>query len=156
SHINELFRVFFGEHESHDQPVSGDVDYLGKLLSASAAHSRSYEARDNTHVDSTSAQGRLAPFLRTLTEARPDTHLLLQQMQRSESLRAFDINDFLYAHDGKPDVMCRRALGLVLWSLEFRENDLKNSKELTESIHREATSLLYKAEHLATKLQHEI
>jgi hypothetical protein len=53
-------------------------------------------------------------------------------------------------------VFCRRALGLILWSLEFRETDLKQSRELTESIQREATSLLYKAEHLAAKLQHEI
>jgi hypothetical protein len=77
-------------------------------------------------------------------------------MQRSEILRTLEINDFLYASDGKPDVLCRRALGLVLWSTEFREHELRQSNELTESIQREATSLLYKAEHLATKLQHEI
>ena len=156
SHINELFRVFFGEHEPAEHAVSGDVDYLGKLLSMSTARTNGKQRSDDSVVDSTSAQGRLAPFLRTLTAARPDAELLLKQMRRSESLRTFDINDFLYASDGKPDVLCRRALGLVLWSLEFRENDLKHSKELTESIQREATSLLYKAEHLAAKLQHEI
>lgn len=157
SHINELFRVFFGENEQSEHTVSGDVDYLGKLLSKSASRTagRSQQSDDSV-VDATTAQGRLAPFLRTLTEARPDSELLLKQMRRSESLRTFDINDFLYASDGKPDVLCRRALGLVLWSLEFREHDLKQSKELTESIQREATSLLYKAEHLAAKLQHEI
>jgi hypothetical protein len=155
SHINELFRVFFGENEKSEHAVSGDVDYLGKLLSASAKNGAGHK-NEEPHPDSTSAQGRLAPFLRALTEARPDTELLLKQMRRSESLRGFEINDFLYAHDGKPDVLCRRALGLVLWSLEFRENELKRSTELTESIQREATSLLYKAEHLATKLQHEI
>ena len=155
SHINELFRVFFGEHESNDQPVSGDVDYLGKLLSASASHNRSHGSAES-RGSSTSAQGRLAPFLRSLTEARPDRDLLLKQMQRSEILRTLEINDFLYASDGKPDVLCRRALGLVLWSTEFREHELRQSNELTESIQREATSLLYKAEHLATKLQHEI
>jgi hypothetical protein len=156
SHINELFRVFFGEQEQTEHAVSGDVDYLGKLLSASTSRNISQQKVEEAPVDSTSAQGRLAPFLRTLTEARPDTELLLKQMQRSENLRTYDINDFLYASDGKPDVLCRRALGLVLWSLEFRENDLKQSKELTESIQREATSLLYKAEHLAAKLEHEI
>jgi hypothetical protein len=156
SHINELFRVFFGENEPNEQAVSSDVDYLGKLLSMSGSKNGSGHKADDAVIDSTSAQGRLAPFLRTLTEARPDTELLLKQMRRSESLRTFDINDFLYEADGKPDVLCRRALGLILWSLEFRENDLKQSKELTEAIQREATSLLYKAEHLAAKLQHEI
>lgn len=158
SHINELFRVFFGENEPSDHTVSGDVDFLGKLLLKSAASKHNIGGRPNEQpqIDSSSAQGRLAPFLRTLTEARPDTELLLKLMRRSESLRTFDINDFLYSSNGNPDVVCRRALGLILWSLEFRENDLKQSKELTETIQREATSLLYKAEHLAAKLQHEI
>jgi hypothetical protein len=157
-HINELFRVFFGENEPSDHPVSGDVDYLGKLLSKSASPKPGVAKQpdEQPQIDTSSAQGRLAPFLRTLTEARPDSELLLKQMRRSESLRTFDINDFLYSSDGSPDVVCRRALGLILWSLEFRENDLKQSKELTETIQREATSLLYKAEHLAAKLQHEI
>jgi hypothetical protein len=156
SHVNELFRVFFGENETSDPHLSGDVDYLGKLLSASATRKEPAAKHSDEVNDSTSAQGRLAPFLRTLTEARPDTELLLKQMRRSESLKTFDINDFLYNSDGNPDVLCRRALGLILWSLEFRENELKQSKELTETIQREATSLLYKAEHLATKLQHEV
>ena len=157
-HINELFRVFFGENEPSDHAVSGDVDYLGKLLSKSASSKPGVNKQpdEQPQIDTSSAQGRLAPFLRTLTEARPDGELLLKQMRRSESLRTFDINDFLYSSDGSPDVVCRRALGLILWSLEFRENDLKQSKELTETIQREATSLLYKAEHLAAKLQHEI
>jgi len=156
SHINELFRVFFGENEMAETAVSGDVDYLGKLLSATATRSEVTNPEFSEKQNSTSAQGRLAPFLRTLTEARPDTALLLQQLRRSESLKNVDVNDFLFAADGQPDVLCRRALGLILWSLEFRENDLKHSKELTEAIQREATSLLYKAEHLGTKLQHEV
>jgi hypothetical protein len=157
-HINELFRVFFGDNEPSDHAISGDVDYLGKLLSRSASSKPAVDKHpdEQPQIESTSAQGRLAGFLRTLTEARPDTELLLKQMRRSESLRTFDINDFLYSSDGSPDVVCRRALGLILWSLEFRENDLKQSKELTETIQREATSLLYKAEHLAAKQQHEI
>ena len=156
SHINELFRVFFGENEAGDQPVSGDVDYLGKLLSISSSRSSCQQSDGPQNPESTSAQGRLAPFLRTLTEARPDAEMLLKLMRKSESLRTFDINDFLFSSDGNPDVLCRRALGLILWSLEFRENELKQSKELTETIQREATSLLYKAEHLAAKLQHEV
>jgi hypothetical protein len=156
SHINDLFRVFFGETEANDMAMSGDVDYLGKLLSMTATRGDAAIGAPETDHDSTSAQGRLAPFLRTLTEARPDSALLLQKIRRSESLKNVDVNDFLFAADGQPDVLCRRALGLVLWSLEFRENELKQSKELTESIQREATSLLYKAEHLGTKLQHEV
>jgi len=156
SHINELFRVFFGESSMDSVPVGSDVDYLSKLLSMSANRS---EARSHSVDDasqSSSAQGRLAPFLRTLTEARPDSDLLLKQMHRSESLRSFDLNDFLYSADGNPDVVTRRALGLVLWSLEFRENDLKQSRELTEQIQREATSLLFKSEQLASELQHAV
>jgi hypothetical protein len=156
SHINELFRVFFGENEPQGETISGDVDYLGKLLQLSTPASGQKSNGFELQTESSSAQGRLAPFLRTLTEARPDTELLLKQMRRSESLKRIDINDFLFAADGKPDVLCRRALGLVLWSLEFRENELKHSNELTESLQRETTSLLYKAEHLAAKLQHEI
>jgi hypothetical protein len=156
SHINELFRVFFGENEMPETAISGDIDYLGKLLSVTATRSEALNSHVSEEHDSSSAQGRLAPFLRTLTEARPDTALLLQQLRRSESLKNVDVNDFLFAADGQPDVLCRRALGLILWSLEFRENDLKHSKELTETIQREATSLLYKAEHLGTKLQHEV
>jgi len=157
SHINELFRVFFGDGDTESVPVGSDVDYLSKLLSLSAnRNERSSQPTQQHQSSSSTAQGRLAPFLRTLTEARPDSDLLLKQMHRSESLRSFDINDFLYSADGNPDVFTRRALGLVLWSQEFREHELKHSRELTEEIQREATSLLYKSEQLADKLQHEV
>jgi hypothetical protein len=156
SHINDLFRVFFGDNgETHAEALEGDVDYLGKMLSFASSHTAASSANADV-PDSTPAQARLAPFLRTLTEAKPNVELLLKQFGRSEILKTFDINDFLFCADGNPDVLSRRALGIILWSLEFRETELKHSKELTESIQREATSLLYKAEHLATTLQHEI
>jgi hypothetical protein len=156
SHINDLFKAFFGDNEPRDESVNGDIDYLGKLLSVSSKNNEPRSKNVDAEPSATSAQGRLAPFLRTLTEARPDTELLLQQMRRSESLARVDINDFLFAADGSVDVVSRRALGLILWSMEFRGNELKQSNELTESIQREATSLLYKAEHLAAKLQQEV
>jgi hypothetical protein len=77
-------------------------------------------------------------------------------MRRADNLKSVDVNSFLYHTDGTPDVLCRRALGLILWSLEFRQNELLQQKELTESIQRETTALLFKSEHLANSIQTEI
>jgi len=151
SHVNELFRVFFGESD-RQETVSGDVDYLGKLLEMSSPQSKSNTGSQN---GATSAQGRIAPVLRMLSEARPDNKLLTKQMERSEILRGIDPDDFLFSADGAPDVLCRRAFGVILWSIEFREKELR-AGEISESSRHEATSLLSKAEALATKLQHEI
>jgi hypothetical protein len=147
THINELFRVFFGESDATDPDAGEDVD--SSTLPENSSN-------DRQPHQTNSVQSRLAPFLSTLTQARPDADLLMKQMHRSESLKNVDINDFLYHKNGSPDVLCRRALGLILWSLEFRETDLRQKKELTEEIQREATALLYKAEHLANSLQTEI
>ena len=155
SHISELFRVFFGEDEPTTHDVDSDVDYLGRLLTVSSSRSES-EPDVVANENSTSARGRIAPFLRTLTEARPDHEPLLKQLRRSESLGRLDVNMFLYAAHGEPDVLSRRALAVILWSLEFREHDLKQSREMTEAIQSEATSLLYKAEHLSSALEREI
>ena len=47
-------------------------------------------------------------------------------------------------------------LGLILWSLEFRESELRQQKELTEEIQRETSALRFKAESLANSIQTEI
>jgi hypothetical protein len=151
SHVNELFRVFFGETDRHEN-VSGDVDYLGKLLELSSPRSKSDAGSKNAD---NSAQGRIAPILRMLSEARPDEKLIAKQMERSEILRGIDPDDFLFSADGAPDVLCRRAFGVILWSIEFREKELR-ANAINEGSRSEATSLLSKAEALATKLQHEI
>lgn len=152
SHVNELFRVFFGEND-HNDSVSGDVDYLGRLLEMSSPQLKTSSA--GSQNGATSAQGRIAPVLRMLSEARPDNRLLSKQMQRSEIFKSVEPDDFLFSADGAPDVLCRRAFGVILWSIEFREHELKSGK-ISESARHEAKSLLSKAEALATKLQHEI
>jgi hypothetical protein len=101
-------------------------------------------------------QDRLAPILRTLTEARPNAELLTNQLRRLESTGPVRIDDFLYNKAGSPDVLARRVLGLILWTVEFREKELGQQKELTESIQRECTALLVKIEHLSNKLDAEI
>ena len=77
-------------------------------------------------------------------------------MNRFESLRRVDVNDFLFTEEETPDLLSRRALGLILWSYEFRESELKQRRELTETVHREAMALLQKAESLASTLDKEI
>jgi hypothetical protein len=62
----------------------------------------------------------------------------------------------LYHKDGNPDILSRRVLGLILWTVEFRESELRQQKELTEATQRETTALLVKAEHLAKALEAEI
>lgn len=156
THIDELFKVFFGDAESKQAPeISGDVDYLGKLLALSTARSADRQTVESS-LHEMSVQDRLAPFLRTLTEAKPDVDLLLKQMKHSESLNTADVNDFLFAADGSPDILCRRALGLILWSQVFRDSELKKQKALNENIQSEVTALLYKAEHFAVSLQSHI
>jgi len=156
SHVAELFRVFFGDDHGEHNEIDHDIDYLGKLLSVSSAAAPKNEPAVVPQADPSSAQGRIAPLLRTLTTAKPDAESLKNYMARSENLKTVDLEDFLYSSSGAPDILGRRALGLVLWSYEFRETDLKQSRDATESIKREATTLLYKAENLATELQKEI
>jgi hypothetical protein len=81
--------------------------------------------------------------------------MLLTQMQQCEISKSAELNDFLYAADGEPDVLCRRALGVIIWSVRFIEVGLEpeHSRDL---IRREATSLLTKSESLAAKLRNEI
>jgi len=156
SHVGELFRVFFGEHDGDVSEVDHDIDYLGTLLAASTTHTAKHEPATTPQTDPSSAQGRIAPLLRTLTTARPDVDSLMKYMSRSENLKTVDLEDFLYATGGAPDILARRALGLILWSYEFRETDLKQPRDAAESIKREATTLLYKAEKLAVELEQEI
>src|SRR4029078_6519020 len=77
-------------------------------------------------------------------------------LRRLESAGAVNINDFLYNKAESPDVLARRVLGLILWTIEFRESEIGKQKELTESIQRECTALLVKIEHLTNKLEAEI
>ena len=155
THINELFRVFFGEGEQSTDVLSSDIDYLGKLLarSGTAQNSRPNPKRPQA---TSLAQDRITPVLKELSQPRPDSGLLLKLMQRSDILKGVDLHDFLYTADGDADMLCRRAFGVILWSIEFRESELSSSGNATDSTRREATSLLSKAETLASKLRSEI
>ena len=154
THISELFKAFFGEGEKTELAGETDADYLGKLLTVAAPRQIAPQASDRN--ESATLQDRLAPVLRTLTEARPNTELLTSQLRRLESAGTVNINDFLYNSAGSPDVLSRRVLGLILWTVEFRESELNQQKALTETIQRECTALLVKTEHLANKLDAEI
>ena len=155
AHISELFKVFFGEGDKAELSGETDADYLGKLLMVAAPRPSAPRASERTD-ESATLQDRLAPVLRTLTEARPNSELLTSQLRRLESAAAVNINDFLYDSTGSPDVLARRVLGLILWTVEFRESELNQQKGLTETIQRECTALLVKTEHLANKLEAEI
>ena len=120
-----------------------------------APRTRAPRASERTAEEAT-LQDRLAPVLRTLTEARPNTELLTSQLRRLESAGSVNVNDFLYNKAEGPDILARRVLGLILWTVEFRESELGQQKVLTESIQRECTALLVKIEHLANKLEAEI
>jgi hypothetical protein len=158
THISELFKVFFGETD--DQHAGADdIDYLGKLLSASVAThtpSVSEPEKPKGFVAKSPVQERLAPVLRTLTEAKPDVELLTLQMQRLETLTNVNINDFLFNSHGSPDILCRRTLGLVIWTLEFRDSELRQKTELTEAAQREAAAIAHKIEDLVASLKNEI
>jgi hypothetical protein len=155
THINELFRVFFSETEQSDEAVSSDIDYLGKLLAKSGSGNNSKPNKTRSQVTG-SAQDRITPVLKELSQARPDSGSLLKLMQRSDILKGVDLHDFLYTADGDADMLCRRAFGLILWSIEFRESELALGGDATDSTRHQATSLLSKAENLATKLRNEI
>ena len=101
-------------------------------------------------------QDRLAPFLRTLTEARPNVDVLAKEMRRAHTLSSVDVNLFLYNWDGTPDVLCRRVLGLILWTHQFCESEMLQQKELTQQSEREANTLLFKAENLADAIRTEM
>ena len=155
AHISELFKVFFGDSDKSGSAGETDADYLGKLLMVTGP--RTPVPRVSEHsAEQATLQDRLAPILRTLTEARPNAELLTSQLRRLESAGAVNINDFLYNKAESPDVLARRVLGLILWTIEFRESELGQQKELTESIQRECTALLVKIEHLTNKLEAEI
>jgi len=147
--------VFFGEGDKAELSGETDADYLGKLLMVAAPRPSAPRASERTD-ESATLQDRLAPVLRTLTEARPNAELLTSQLKRLESAVAVNINDFLYNSTGSPDILARRVLGLILWTVEFRESELNQQKGLTETIQRECTALLVKTEHLANKLEAEI
>jgi len=155
SHVNELFRVFFGDADASNVSLSDEVHYLGKLLDRSSGRDEALTASSHAQSTASTVQGRIAPILKTLSEAEPDIQMLLTQMQQCEISKSAELNDFLYAADGEPDVLCRRALGVIIWSVRFIEVGLEpeHSRDL---IRREATSLLTKSESLAAKLRNEI
>jgi len=135
--------------------VSDDVHYLGRLLDRSAVRQESLSGNLASSPSVSTVQGRIAPILKTLSDTEPDIQLLQSQLQQSDILGSTELNDFLYAADGEPDVLCRRALGVIIWSVRFREIGLEPGHSRT-IIRREATSLLTKSENLANKLRVEI
>jgi hypothetical protein len=152
THITELFKVFFGDEEQLE--LDDDIDHLGTLLSASSSKVcvKDFAPSD----ESMFVQDRLAPFLRTLTEARPNVDVLAKEMRRAQSLSSVDVNLFLYNWDSTPDVLCRRVLGLILWTHQFCESEMLQQKELTQQSQREANTLLFKAENLADAIRTEM
>ena len=153
-HIGELFKVFFGDSEM-DKSGETETDYLSKLLTVAGQRPTAQPAGERA-AGAASLQDRLAPVLRTLTEARPNAELLTNQLRRVDNAGGVSIGDFLFNSENAPDVLARRVLGLIIWTVEFREHDLNQQKELTETIQRECTALLVKCEHLADKLEAEI
>jgi hypothetical protein len=156
AHVSELFQVFFGiDEDDIDEAVEDDLGFLEMLLAATSVGEVEGDAGGSDEAG-VSAQDRLAPFLKTLTLERPDPRLLREQIDRFEEMRLLDLDDFLYKQDGSPDPLCRRVLGLILWSSEFRANELRQRRELSESTQQEAMALLRKAEDLAMLLRAEI
>lgn len=165
AHLSDVLREFFN-FEPADRPIreGGETEHIWELLSlagekAASSHEYPDPLTESPGIEfdvTQSARERLMPFLKTLTKTEPDAGLLLGQLNRTKSLRALNLSDFLYSEDHSADVRTRRILGLILWSEEFLQNELTRRKTLTPTAQHEVLSLIQKSEEFATILRSEI
>ena len=85
---------------------------------------------------------RLAPLLKTLSEAHPDAVLLREYMQGSKSLAMLDVNDFIGESENDIEPLFRKVLSLILLSEEISETELAKQKELSPAVKEEIKSIL--------------
>ena len=73
-------------------------------------------------------------------------------MQKSDTLKVLDLNDFISFDDENAGSLCREALGLIIWSEEIRENELNQPKNLPLTIRDEVKTILRSSQNLAEHL----
>jgi len=162
SHLSDLLHEFFDLAPENAHLREGKVsEHLRHLLSLAGEkgeqHADPLTESPNIEFDSSrSARERLWPLLETLSKPEPDASMLLGQIGRTKSLQNLNLSDFLYFEDHSPDPRSRRILGLILWTEEFRENELGLSTTLTPTAQHEVLSLIQKSEEFAAVLKADI
>jgi hypothetical protein len=160
SHLSDLLHEFFDV--APDKENSGKAsEHLRHLLSLAGekGEQRADPLTESPNIEfdaSRSARERLWPHLETLTMPEPDASMLLGQIGRTKTLQNLNLSDFLYAEDHAPDARSRRILGLILWTEEFRQNELGLCSTLTPSAQHEVVSLIQKSEEFAAILKADI
>jgi len=160
SHLSDLLQEFFDLAPDKENPGKAS-EHLRHLLSLAGEKGEQYAdpltESPNVEFDSSrSARERLWPLLETLTIPEPDASMLLGQIGRTKTLQNLNLSDFLYAEDHAPDARSRRILGLILWTEEFRQNELGLCSTLTLSGQHEVLSLIQKSEEFAAILKADI
>jgi hypothetical protein len=135
---------------------SGDIVVLRSLLRHATVRTTETEPALQERPPSESVQKRLAPELQTLSQTEPDVTLLRAHVNRISALDAIDLNDFLFDEKGHPDALGRRALAAMVCLEEFKENDLKNNKQLEPKITDEMIGMLHFAERVGNDLEKAI
>ncbi len=161
-HISEILNEV-KIHETLDpkSPENQELRYLWDLLEHIGVEPEVSSQPDQTQnlLDSDLSkkslppQDRIKSLLAVLGEPEPNIKLLRDYMQKYESLRVLDLNDFLHFSDENADQLCRKALSLILWAEEIRENELNQPKNLPVTIRDEVKTVLRKSQTLADHLQ---
>lgn len=165
AHLSDLLNEFFElEPQIGSSREGRGTEHIWELLSLAGERTSSDQVHAAKPIEdpkpefdiARSARERLAPFLETLTKPEPNAGLLLGQLNRSRSLRALNLSEFLYAENYSPDMRSRRILGLILWLEEFIRHELTTRETLTQAGQEEVLALIQKSEELATNLRSEI
>ena len=140
---------------------SGDTVVLRSLLRHATVRNQqelesSAETGEVGHSASEPVQKRLAPELQTLSLPEPDVLLLRTHISRNSGMDAIDLDEFLFDENGRPDALGRRALAVMVCLEEFKENDLKTSRQLKPEITDEMIGVLNFAERVGNDLEKAI
>lgn len=160
-HISEILNeVKIHETLDRESPQYQELRHIWELLEhIGVENDLPFEINEPVRVaeisptkSSLPPQIRLKSLLATLSEPTPDSKILREYMQKSETLKMLDLNDFINVKDENAGSLCREALSLIIWSEEIRENELNQPKNLPLTIRDEVKTILRKSQSLAEHL----
>lgn len=162
-HISEILNeVKIHETIDRESPEYEELRHIWELLEHIGVESDDFPVeieelpqvvtKKSTVKSSLPPQDRIKLLLDTLAEPQSDIKLLREYMQKSDTLKMLDLNDFLDFDDENANALCRDALSLIIWSEEIRTNELNQPKNLPLTIRDEVKTILRKSQALAEHL----
>ncbi|MEQ1762611.1 MAG: hypothetical protein ABL984_05620 [Pyrinomonadaceae bacterium] len=141
---------------------SDDLRFLRSLLELSDSLS-SMEADGNEEIPQQAEESKLSidrpefrEIVSALSQHNPDSRPLASYIATTDLGNAFELDDFLFGEDDRPDDVGREVLETILSLESFRQHELHDPKILPLVVKNKVMQLLSRAEDLGSKIEARI